>query len=44
MNLALMHNKGQRVRQNTATAKNYFGKADDNGDQDGCNYYRILNQ
>ena len=31
------------VRQNTATAKEWFGKACDNGDQGSCDRYRELN-
>ena len=36
--------KGEGVRQNKTTAKWYFGKACDYGDQDGCDKYRILNE
>ena len=42
--LGMMYNKGEGVRQNKATAKEWFGKACDNGAQNGCDGYRILNQ
>jgi len=34
---------GQGVIQNKAIAKEWFGKACDSGDQDGCDRYRELN-
>ena len=43
-NLGLMYNEGKGVRQNSNTAKEFFGKACDNGYQNGCHNYRILNQ
>jgi len=38
-----MYYKGKGVRKNMDIAKELFGKACDNGDQDGCDNYRILN-
>ncbi len=35
---------GNGVRQNKATAKEWFGKAGDNDSQIDCNKYRELNQ
>lgn len=43
-NLAIRYYKGEGVRQNKATAKEWFGKSCDNGDQDGCDKYRLLNE
>ena len=43
-NCGVMYYQGKGVRQNIATAKEWFGKACDNGNQDGCDGYRILNQ
>lgn len=43
-NLGIMYENGQGVRQNYRTAKEWFGKACDNGDQDGCDSYRRLNE
>jgi len=37
-----MYNNGQGVRVNKATAKEWFGKACDNGEQKGCDRYREL--
>ena len=34
--LGELYYEGKDVRQNTATAKELFGKAGSNGDQDGC--------
>ena len=34
---------GKGLRQNKATAKEWFGKACDNGSQIGCDEYRKLN-
>ena len=42
--LGYMYAKGQGVRQDLHTAKELFGKACDNGYQDGCDSYRILNE
>lgn len=39
-----MYYKGEGVRQDLAKAKEYYGQACDNGDQDGCNRYKDLNQ
>ena len=43
-NLGLMYAKGEGVRQNYKIAKEWFGKACDNGLQLGCDAYRKLNQ
>lgn len=43
-NLGVMYYQGQGARQNSAIAKELFGKACDNGDQKGCDNYRILSQ
>lgn len=43
-NLGAMYYNGEGVRQNKSTAKRYFGQACDNGDQSGCDHYRILNE
>ena len=40
----LIYEEGWGVRQNKADAKEWYGKACDNGDQLGCNYYRKLNE
>ena len=42
--LGEMYDKGLGVRQNESTAKRYFGQACDNGEQRGCDNYRMLNQ
>ncbi|WP_281269548.1 tetratricopeptide repeat protein [Psychrobacter sp. SZ93C1] len=42
-NLGLMYDAGLGVRQNSETAKEWFGKSCDNGNQDGCNKYQQLN-
>ena len=42
-NLGVMYYEGEGVRQNIATAKEFFGKACDNGFQQGCDNYRKLN-
>jgi len=42
--LAVMYNKGLGVRQDKKKAKFWFGKLCDNGDQDSCDNYRILNE
>ena len=44
LNIGLMYYKGEGVLQNEDNAKEYFGKACDNGEQEGCDSYRILNQ
>ena len=41
--LGLMYEQGLGVRKNLATAKEWFGKACDNGNQTGCDYYARLN-
>ena len=43
-NLGVMYHNGQGVRQNKKIAKEWFGKACDNGDQSGCDEYRKLNE
>jgi len=43
-NLGVMYHNGEGVRQNINTAKEWFGKSCDNGEQLGCDKYRILNQ
>nr|WP_315042157.1 tetratricopeptide repeat protein [uncultured Moraxella sp.] len=43
-NLGLMYENGQGVRQNKVILKELFGKACENGNQLGCDNYRILNQ
>lgn len=40
--LGVMYSGGLGVRQNKATAKEWFGKACDNGSQAGCEQYRTL--
>lgn len=42
--LGTMYYQGNGVRQDYAVAKEWFGKSCDNGDQDGCDGYRMLNQ
>lgn len=42
--LGVMYDNGKGVRQNTHTAKEWFGKACDNGFQMGCDKYKLLNQ
>lgn len=39
-----MYYIGEGVRQNYQKAKEWFGKACDNGEQGGCKFYKILNQ
>lgn len=41
--LGFLYEKGRGVRKNLATAKDWFGKACDNGNQTGCDYYARLN-
>lgn len=43
-NLGVMYANGEGVRQNKTTAKEWFGKACDNGTQQGCDEYRKLNE
>ena len=43
-NLGEMYYYGRGIRQNHTLAKEWFGKACQNGLQKGCNAYRILNQ
>ncbi|MPX00965.1 tetratricopeptide repeat protein [Moraxella catarrhalis] len=43
-NLGVMYDKGHGVRQNKSTAKRYYSQACDNGNQPGCDNYRILNE
>lgn len=42
-NLAIMYENGYGVRQNIEEAKEWYGKACDNGNQNGCDKYRELN-
>lgn len=42
--LGVMYANGQGVRQNLATAKEWYGRACDNGNQDGCDAYARLNR
>lgn len=39
-----MYYEGKGVRQNKRLAKEWFGKACDNGNQNGCWYYKKLNE
>jgi len=39
-----MYLNGDGIRQNKSTAKEYFGKVCDLGDQDGCDFYKQLNE
>ncbi|MDG6472008.1 sel1 repeat family protein, partial [Glaesserella parasuis] len=41
--LGIMYELGQGVRQNFTTAKMWYGKACDNGNQKACDVYRDLN-
>ena len=43
-NLGVMYAKGEGVRQNYKIAKGWFGKACNNGLQQGCDVYRVFNQ
>ncbi|WP_425413702.1 tetratricopeptide repeat protein [Neisseria perflava] len=43
-NFGVMYANGEGVRQNYKIAKEWFGKACDNGIQLGCDAYRELNQ
>ncbi|MBF0752275.1 MULTISPECIES: tetratricopeptide repeat protein [unclassified Pasteurella] len=43
-NLGLMYAKGRGVRQDDHQAKYWAGKSCENGNQDGCDIYRILNE
>ena len=43
-NLGVLYTKGLGVRQNFQTAKEYYGKACDSGEQEGCDEYRKLNE
>lgn len=43
-NLGVMYANGQGVRQDYKIAKEWFGKACDNGSQQGCDSYRKLNE
>lgn len=42
--LGVMYRYGLGTRQNKQTAKEWFGKACDNGSQEGCNLYRQLGE
>lgn len=39
-----MYLQGLGVRQDFVQAKEWFGKACDNGNQNGCDFYRKLNE
>lgn len=39
-----MYEAGQGVQQNKTIAKEWYGKACDNGDQHGCDNYKELNE
>ncbi len=39
-----MYHLGQSVRQDFVQAKEWFGKACDNGNQNGCDFYRKINE
>lgn len=41
-NLGAMYYKGRGVRQDLVLAQEWFGKACQNGDQDGCDIYQRL--
>ncbi|EEU9561214.1 SEL1-like repeat protein, partial [Escherichia coli] len=41
--LGTMYRDGKGIRQNHSLAKEWFGKACDNGDQSGCDRYSELN-
>lgn len=43
-NIGVMYYNGQGVRKNNKIAKEWFGKACDNGLQQGCDAYRKLNE
>jgi TPR repeat protein len=42
--LGVMYELGQGVRQNKALAKEYYGKACDNGLEESCDAYSRLNE
>ena len=42
--LGFLYILGKGVQRNKALAKEWFGKACDNGDQEGCEYYGKLNR
>lgn len=44
VNLGVMYVKGHGFRQDKSKAKYYLGLACDNGEQIGCDNYRILNE
>ena len=43
-NLGVMYEFAKGVCKNKSTAKEWFGKACDNGNQAGCDSYRLLNE
>ncbi|MFW8566860.1 tetratricopeptide repeat protein [Orrella sp. 11846] len=43
LNLGVLYRNGYGVRQDYVKAREWFGKACDNGDQRGCDEYRVLN-
>jgi TPR repeat protein len=43
-NIGVMYHNGQGVQHNNKIAKEWFGKACDNGLQQGCDEYRKLNE
>ena len=42
--LGNMYTEGLGVRQDLSIAKEWFGKSCDNGEEGGCNNYKILNE
>ena len=42
--LGMMYENGEGVKQDYKKAKEWFGKACDNRDQESCDYYKKLNQ
>ena len=42
-NLGYMYEQGEGVTKNSIQAQEWYGKACDNGNQDGCDGYKILN-
>ncbi|MCT7481583.1 tetratricopeptide repeat protein [Aliarcobacter cryaerophilus] len=42
--LGMMYANGEGVRQDFKIAKEWYGKACDGGNQNGCDNYKILNQ
>ena len=42
--IGTLYEYGDGVRQNKTTAKEWYGKSCDNGEQDGCDQYKRLNE